>query len=347
METMNTWRLGHRPALDGLRGIAVLLVIAAHLGKNLGYEAGGTAGVTLFFVLSGFLITSLLLEEHDRTGHVSLRAFYARRTRRLLPALTVLLAAVATVYVALGVPLRLLVSVVFYVANWTRANGYDIGLVNHTWSLAIEEQFYIVWPLVLILTVRRSRRALLWGSLVAAGASFGLRALLYDGSGRQDRIWFGTDTNAYALLAGCALALWLAGRQTKGSRPTVAAVVAAGLVAAGWYSSTFGFSIVVPLAATVAGVAMIALLYGPGPSGVFAATWLRYAGRRSYAWYLWHVPVLLVLRHQIGVDATTAAPLTIAATIVLGELSWRYVEAPFLIRKERRPIRTAVAVTAQ
>lgn len=324
----STTRFAHRPALDGVRAFAVAAVLVYHGG--VAAVPGGFLGVDAFFVLSGFLITSLLLEEHARTGRVSLRAFYARRARRLLPALGAVLVFAATVYVGFGASLRQLVPVVFYVANWPRAAGHEIGLMNHTWSLAIEEQFYIVWPLVLIVGLRWARRWLLAATVAAAAGSVALRFLLADGGVREDRVWFGTDTNAFALLAGCALALWMANRRTGQNRTGIATAAGAVLVAAGAWSSTTGYTFVVPLVAAAAGVIMIAALCQSGPVGVFGAGWLRYAGRRSYAWYLWHVPLLIVLRLAFDVDSATAGVATLVSTVILGELSWRLVERPAL-----------------
>lgn len=339
------WRLGHRPGLDGLRGIAILFVIAAHTCKDLGYRSGGVAGVTVFFVLSGFLITSLLLEEHDRTGTVSLTGFYERRARRLLPALGVLLVFVATVYVASGASLNRLAWVVLYVGNWPRAAGHELGLVNHTWSLAIEEQFYIVWPLLLIVGLRWRRSVLLTVTATAAVASFGLRLLLWGGTADQDRIWFGTDTNAFALLAGCALALWMVSRRADRTRPAAAVAAAVTLAVVAANGSTFSYTLVVPLAAAVGGVVMIVALCGDGPVGVFGSGWLRYAGRRSYAWYLWHVPLLVLLRLELGVDPITAAIVGVGLTVAIAEASWRLVERPVLQRR-RQPIGRIVPVAA-
>jgi peptidoglycan/LPS O-acetylase OafA/YrhL len=338
------WRLGHRPALDGLRALAILLVVTSHLLPDEAYGSGGPAGVTVFFVLSGFLITSLLLEEHDRTGRVSLSGFYTRRARRLLPALAAVLCFVAVLYVAYGEPLRRLIPVVFYVANWPRAEGQNIPLLGHTWSLAIEEQFYIIWPLVLIFGLRAGRRTLLWLALTGAAASVALRFLLWDGAGRQDRVWFGTDTNAYSLLIGCALALWMSARITRTNRPRIAVLTAGVLTLSGVYSNTVGYTLVVPLAAATATVVLVTLLCQDGSAGIFGAPLLRYIGRRSYAYYLWHVPLLLIL-DTAGVDPVIAAGVTIVTTAALSELSWRVIEAPLLVGRQKRSTEARVAAT--
>src|SRR5437870_3842480 len=151
------WRLGHRPALDGLRGIAALLVIAAHLNIP-GFAGGGATGVTLFFALSGFLITALLLEDHARGG-IRWLEFYRRRALRLLPALLLVVIAFSAwdaKFERANVA-RDALAAIFYVANFARARGYQLGSLSHTWSLAVEEQFYFTWPLVLTIVARRPR----------------------------------------------------------------------------------------------------------------------------------------------------------------------------------------------
>lgn len=182
------------------------------------------AGVTMFFVLSGFLITTLLFEEHRRTRRIDRLAFYRRRVLRLLPALVLLLAAVAAYVIArqqLGGPStaeaynprylpRDSFAALFFIANWLRVRGTFIGQLSHTWSLAIEEQFYLVWPTVLILAApftRRRQTLAISVLLTLALLSILERIALWSGSG--DRIYFGTDTRADALLLGCALALLL------------------------------------------------------------------------------------------------------------------------------------------
>ena len=158
----------HRPELDGLRGIAILAVLAAHTGVPGFADGGGGAGVTLFFVLSGYLITSLLLAERDKNGRVDLRAFYVRRALRLLPALAAVLVVVVVLLLAGLAPAAavadtnyaiVIAGVVAYVANWVAVAGQSIGMLGHTWSLAVEEQFYIVWPAMLLAGRRFGRTA--------------------------------------------------------------------------------------------------------------------------------------------------------------------------------------------
>ena len=212
----------HIPGLDGLRAVAVAAVLLFHAGFH--WMPGGFLGVDVFFVLSGFLITSLLLREFERSGRISLRSFWARRVRRLFPALLVLLAAVS-VYAGLAGadgrrPLSLDgLAALGYFANWRFVfshQGYFArtgppSLLQHTWSLSIEEQFYVVWPLVLALLLRRRRprRAVLAVALTGAVASAVAMALLAPG-GDHSRAYYGSDTHAQGLLIGAALAVVLA-----------------------------------------------------------------------------------------------------------------------------------------
>lgn len=310
----------HRPELDGVRGIAILLVMLAHAGVP-GFRSGGVAGVTLFFVLSGFLITTLLVEERERTGRVSLCAFYRRRALRLLPALAALIA-VGTAYQLVAVGPGFLPSVLiplFYVGNFVRQAGHDFWPFGHTWSLAIEEQFYLVWPLALI--VLRSRRALLIVAVTGAALSAAANVLLWHGPGSADRVYYGTDTRADALMLGCVLAL--AG--VRFGRPALLAAIAC-LVPATVATAPHTEFVVAPLLAA----AGAALLIASAPRALGWAP-LRLTGRISYGLYLWNVPIAGVLEHRLtGVPLAVAM---IAATYGLAAISYRWIESPFLRRK--------------
>ncbi|MGH9206800.1 MAG: acyltransferase family protein, partial [Acidimicrobiales bacterium] len=220
-------RRQHLPALDGLRAIAVAAVIVYHF--NFGWAAGGYLGVDLFFVLSGFLITGLLIEERMATGGISLPRFWARRARRLFPALLVVLGAIVLYAVAGGPnidPNALrgdVLGTLFYVANWhfiAVDNPYFAPFatpspLEHTWSLAIEEQFYVVWPLVVLLLAKLGgrdwRRFTMVSTVVLALASVVDMAMRAHGSGDVSRAYFGTDSRAFELMVGAFLALWMEG----------------------------------------------------------------------------------------------------------------------------------------
>ena len=273
--------MGYRPALDGLRGVAVLLVIASHAGLP-GFGFAGQVGVTMFFVLSGFLITALLLEEHEREGRISLPAFYWRRALRLLPALIIVIVCVGIVSRDWAAPLWTM----SYVGNWARVVGADLGPLNHTWSLAIEEQFYILWPVALI-ALQPGVRTL----LVAAGLSAFLRIAIGD----EARVFLGTDTRADALLIGCALAMspW---RRVQG---WTAVGAMGGLVVLGLIPSYTWLTLAAPLTAVL-------ILYGLHGSRLLSLRPLRWTGRVSYGLYLWHFPLLLVLPWWLAIPATFA-----------------------------------------
>ena len=219
-------RLGHEPALDGLRGLAVVGVLVFHGG----YLQGGYLGVDAFFVLSGFLITSLLLVEATGSGGVSLGRFWARRAWRLLPALACVLGFVALYAAVWAQPNELAtirgdaIATLLYVANWHQiatSNDYFVlfrspSPLDHTWSLAIEEQFYVVWPLVIWLVVRARRgsnlaRRVLGVCCGLAVASVVWAQIAYRWWGAT-RVYYGTDTRAAAILFGAALAAWLVWR---------------------------------------------------------------------------------------------------------------------------------------
>ncbi len=335
MHAEGTWRLGRRPALDGLRGVAVLMVVLCHL-LNMYTDNDatpmGAAGVMVFFSLSGFLITALLLEEHTRDGRVSLAGFYLRRARRLLPALVVFLAVVGSLF---GVSPAAFGSVMFYVANWASLMGVELGGVDRTWSLAVEEQFYLVWPVALLVSLRW-RRGLLWLCAVGIVGSCALRLVLWDGGAGAVRIYRGSDTEAFALLVGCLLAVMLHRgylRPARGSWPatvSLGAVLALAMMSATDWNSSILVPLVVPLGAVVA----IWGVRGDAPSRWLESVWLRYVGRRSYALYLWHSFAMLMAIAMFG-RSWVAVVVGLALSMLIAEWSWRLVEAPFLRLKAR------------
>ncbi|MBO9523417.1 MAG: acyltransferase [Nocardioidaceae bacterium] len=224
------WRLGRRPGLDGLRGVAILLVVAAHLGVR-SLEFLGGIGVTVFFTLSGFLITALLLDEHDLAGRISMRRFYKRRFFRLAPAFLLMLAIVVPLEFAVSGSAPYWWTTIAEVSNWVSATKgpAPLDLLHHTWSLAIEEQFYLAWPVVLWgLSQRFGRRAVIASGAVGIGLSL-TTALAAHGY----RLAFGTDTNASSLLAGCLLAAMMVGRNVRVA-PGWTMAVSLGLALISW-----------------------------------------------------------------------------------------------------------------
>jgi peptidoglycan/LPS O-acetylase OafA/YrhL len=348
--------LSYVPALDGLRGVAVLLVVAVHVLLVFFPERlqttlrGGFLGVDVFFVLSGFLITALLLGEQRDACTVSLRAFYARRALRLLPALIVMLA-VHVVYVALageplGVELQSVLLTLGYVANWFIAAGHAFSQsLSHVWSLSIEEQFYLVWPIAIgvVFSIRRSRGFIVAGLAILVTIVVVRRAAEWqDGTTlfRLSRISARTDLRADALLIGAAAGhLWI-----RGGLPQ------RGLRTAAWISVLFlaGCVLVVPpqqgflykggftLVALAAAVTILAVVDDHAWVITRALSFrpLRSIGVVSYGIYLWHLPVFFAVHHQATTwpsraQALAALGLTGACTAV----SWRFVEQPFLRMK--------------
>ena len=309
--------MGYRPALDGVRGMAVLLVVACHL-QMPGFAGGGTVGVTMFFVLSGFLITSLLLIERRDTGSVSLRAFYRRRILRLAPAL------VAMVLVLLGASalfggfdymLPRAALAVTYTSNFI-SDGIWLGPFWHTWSLATEEQFYIVWPALMLaaLAVRW------WWIAVALVAAAG--------------VWF-QPAPTLSLLAGCALAFAFMRRPiAPGSR---AAAAALGVLAVATMIGSLDPLWTVLLATLPAVVLIAYAATARGRPRLLRTPPLIGAGKISYGLYLWHLPVIWTMRPLVT-DWQLPMAVLVAATIslLLTLISYRYVERPFLRMKSDR-----------
>ncbi|WP_405371687.1 MULTISPECIES: acyltransferase family protein [unclassified Microbacterium] len=344
--------------LDGLRAIAVLLVVVYHLfpgvpGLSAGPLPGGFIGVDVFFVISGFLITTLLLREHAATGRITLGAFWRRRARRLLPAiaLTALVCASAAwlvggdVLVGLGMQLAGAATFAYnWVAIGTGSSYFGAGsfeaaspeLLRNLWSLAVEEQFYLLWPLLLplLLRVRRGRVAIAVG-LAAASAVW---ATLLVGGGGVTRVYYGTDTHAYGLLLGVALAFVGPSGRRRGVPGAVGALALAGVVAlallpAGTDAATFPGRLVV--ASLLATVAVAAAVRSEARFGrMLDVAPLRWIGERSFGIYLWHWPVVVLLTAAAtGASPDAGVPLwvgvlTIALTLAASELSYRFVEQP-------------------
>ena len=354
--------LGYREGLDGLRGVAVLAVMVYHGGLI----RGGFLGVDVFFALSGFLITSLLLEEHGATGTVDLRSFYARRALRLLPALLVFLVfCVGSLLVNLPPQHWPLVGwyvlpVLFYVANWAGIHGMLLEIFGQTWSLAIEEQFYLIWPVVLVLLVRKVERPARMVAIltITAVASLAWRLHLALAGASVDRIYFATDAHADGLLIGAALAALLSGgrgrlgdagklRRMTGA---LSAIVLVGvLLIAPMRGYAYGVSALAVLA--TAGLIFDVMAQGSRIARALEAGWLAGVGRISYGLYLWHFAVF----SQLGTlrrPGEAAAPLLLSITawgVTFGAalLSYFLVERRFLTWKARftrtRPTRDGEA----
>jgi peptidoglycan/LPS O-acetylase OafA/YrhL len=346
-------RFKHLPALDGLRGLAVAGVVWFHLGGRFGaLVRGGYLGVDLFFVLSGYLITSVLLAEVARTGSVNLRAFWVRRARRLLPALLSIMPAIALYARVFAKPNEMLplrkdaLATLAYVANWRAILGDKSywalfaapSPLEHTWSLAIEEQFYIVWPLLFVVAVVRfkfSNRTLVWLALTFAGLSTAAMALAFDPD-KTSRAYFGTDTRAAGILFGAALAFAL--RDIALARFArvldVLGVCGIGFLAVAWtqlegqnpllYRGGF-------LATELACLVLIACGTLGEASYVARALSLRpiaWLGTISYGVYLWHWPIFCVLTlERVHVGESTLTALRLVATLVIALISYHGFES--------------------
>jgi peptidoglycan/LPS O-acetylase OafA/YrhL len=344
----------YRPALDGLRALAVLAVLAVHF--PMPFLDGGFLGVDLFFVLSGFLITTLLYVEWEESGAIRLGAFYGRRALRLFPGLVVcLLVGLLAVHLvgdadlkersqtgALSAAMGAL-SAAFYVANWMRVtHGNDaLGVFNHTWSLSVEEQFYIIWPIVLWQLLRRGHtsRQIVSILTVALALSIVWRIMLWNEGASFARLYNGSDAHADPLIIGCLLAIW---RRNHSARPTTVMVaVAAGALCTAVIlarpDGSYMYLGVLTLLALACAV-LIAAVDQPGSTGRLA--WLlslpplAVIGRLSYSLYLWHYPVDHLVRRTTPNKAWQLA-LDIVLSFLLAFLSYNYVERPFLRLKRR------------
>ncbi len=376
------------PGLDGVRAIAVLTVLLYHLDIN-GFFSAGFLGVDLFFVLSGFLITSQLLREFARDGTISLRTFYIRRARRLFPAvvallLLVMLAVEAFAPDAIRRTRSDVLPAMFYFSNWwqifSEQSYFEISgrppLLQHLWSLAIEEQFYIIWPLALLALLRRGQRgnihAISLGLMLLSGCWMTYLSVMrgYPDASDPSRVYLGTDTHAFGLFAGAALAaLWdpRARRITEPAVDTPPATMSpwgqspatridwlgmtalALLLVAMWFIGEAspllyrgGFILFVLLSVLVLFAAT--QQEGTLPRWLSAAP-LAWLGKRSYALYLWHWPIFILLRpdFELPDNVLLQAAVRLVLTGIAAELSYRYVEQPvrsgalFVWAKEWRP----------
>ena len=354
--------LRYRPALDGLRAVAVLAVMAEHggltvPGSDRPLVPGGFLGVDVFLVVSGFLITSLLLLERQRTGRIDLRAFWVRRARRLLPAVGLMVPVTCLLVALAGLPVDGAtlrgdaLAALAYVANWRfvvsdQSYFASFGLPSpfrHLWSLSLEEQWYLVFPpamVALLAVLRRRTGALLAVLLGAAAASAVWMAVLSNPGQDPSRAYYGTDTRAQTLLVGAALAVVMVGLPafTRQFARVLPALGTAGLVALGVLFATVpgeraslyhgGFLVVaLAAAAVVAGVAL------PGATG--PARWLLARrplvaiGSISYGLYLWHWPLYVWLTpDRVGLDGPALAAVRVGASFAAAGVSYVAIEQP-------------------
>ena len=351
--------MGYIPGLDGIRAVAVIGVLLFH--GSASWLPGGFLGVDVFFVLSGFLISTLLLEQLAARGRIDFRTFYIHRARRLLPALIATIALSALLVAAFAQDAaaqfrRTVIPALLYVANWSfisdDASYFEaIGrppILQHLWSLAIEEQFYLLWPLILLFIFRRRGRigvgkVALW---VALGSTLlmAFLALLWNMPSYNDasRLYFGTDTHAMSLLVGAALAaVYRPGAMPRRLPPprnlalTGVGLLAFAAVLLGYLTLHEqnpwlyrGGFLVFALAAAV----LIAVTAHPAAAlgTMLAVAPMRYIGKRSYGLYLYHWPIFVVMRPEVDVPMGPGPTfvLQLALTFAVAELSYRYLEMP-------------------
>ncbi|SEO48074.1 acyltransferase family protein [Paenibacillus sp. OV219] len=346
----------YMPGLDGLRAIAVFAVIAYHL--NLSWVPGGLLGVGMFFVLSGYLITDILLKQHSRGNKLALGDFWIRRARRLLPAMIIMLGLVS-IWLATTDPQRLYTlrgeigAALLYMSNW-RLIYHQVSYfesfgppspLGHLWSLAVEEQFYLVWPMLLAILVKFVPRRGTLALVILAGAAVSALAMAYIYVPQLDpsRVYYGTDTRSFALLIGAALAVvWPSWKLADliASKRAVKALDTIGVI---------GFSVIVAMIAmvgeydaflyrggmvvlSIATAAVVAALAHPDSwlARIIGCKPLQWFGARSYGIYLYHYPVIALSTPAAELDIfnPVRALLQILASVALAELSWRFVEEP-------------------
>jgi peptidoglycan/LPS O-acetylase OafA/YrhL len=344
---------GHTPhlaVLDGLRGAAILGVLLFHTG----HLSGGFLGVDLFFALSGYLITDLLLREVEATGSASLIAFWGRRIRRLLPALAAMLAGVTVLVWAVGSPEMVRTTladgpwVQLNLVNWhllAESAGYwdrfgPARVFEHLWSIAVEEQFYLVWPVLLLVIARYGRRVDRWVAVAALAASVVSLVLMITLAGADpSRVYTGTDTRAFSLLLGAMVATRpmraLMARMPGRAAGTATASLAVGIGVlwglADGVDSRWLFTGGLFAHSLAAALLIGACVRAPRTVVARVLAWrpLRWLGLISYSLYLWHWPVFVLLSPQRGWIRTAAA---YALAIGLAALSKYLVEDPIRFR---------------
>ncbi|MEH7247962.1 acyltransferase family protein [Neobacillus niacini] len=345
----------YMPGIDGLRAFAVIGVILYHL--NIPWFPGGFSGVTVFFVLSGYLITDILIDEWNKNHKINYLSFMVRRFRRLAPALLLMILLV-TVWVTLTnhpsfEKLRAdFLPSLFYVTNWwyifREVSYFDsfgsVSPLTHIWSLAIEEQFYLIWPLIVIIgfTFIKRKRFRVLAILVGVIVSAWLMAYLYIPGADPSRVYYGTDTRAFSLLLGAALALLWPSQRLSKSLPKQASIVLESVGITGLLLIIMMFTMVSQfghfhyqggmLLLSIITTFVVAALAHPASK---LAKWisvkpLRWMGERSYGIYLWHYPIIALTTPIVNTDGINVRRITlqIAATLILSALSYRYVEFP-------------------
>jgi peptidoglycan/LPS O-acetylase OafA/YrhL len=340
--------MSRKPALDGLRALAVLAVMAFHTSPA---AHGGFLGVDVFFVVSGYLITALLLREWVRTSAIDLRSFYLRRALRLGPALLLMLVVAVplvftTLHASMGInPFIAIASVLLYVANWANvAVGAGTGPLTHTWSLSIEEQFYLIWPIVLVALLGRRRKPPVTGLAIVIAVVVIARWICWDAT-QGGWIYYATTSHCDGLLLGSLLAVVLDRRPADAAAPRGSMVAAwvgvAGLAAFMLMSridggATYEYGLFAVAICTVLVVQHLALSDSGLLVRILSFRPLVVIGMVSYGLYLYHFPVFMAVQHQ-GYSHIVQHSLEISLSVALTVFSWFVVEKPALRLKDRLP----------
>jgi peptidoglycan/LPS O-acetylase OafA/YrhL len=346
-------RLGYLPQLDGLRALAVALVVAYHLVRTQGLDVapGAFLGVDVFFVLSGFLITALLLREHADDGRLDLRRFYVRRVRRLGPGLLLVCAVVAAVLafapgpfgLEAATPIESVVALAYGMSWWSgleiTGGPYLLGL---TWSLSVEEHFYLAWPLLLLVLLRGGLGV---GAVAAVAAlANAWPAVLWLRGADPERLYYLPDTRVAQILTGCLLAALLVRgvarlRPLFGPLPALAAVGWLSWVAATWSRDSAGYWLggmqLVGLAAAVLVGHLV--VHGDGVAArALSARPVVAVGVWSYGIYLWHLPLIRLAQPVLGGTLAVATGAALAS-VGVAAASYRFLEQPVLRGRRARP----------
>lgn len=348
------FKLGYSPALDGLRGIAIIAVMA--FNGHLLWMNGGFIGVDVFFVLSGFLITSLLVQGYRPTSGMGLKNFYFRRVLRLLPALLFLMLFCIAYALILQpadnaiITLKGVLYTLFYVANWAQVppNEPGIGALSHAWSLSVEEQFYMAWPVVLLVLLKLRSKALVLAILSALiAASIATSVWMWRHEVPYLRMYFGSDTRAHELLIGCVAALlvsWGTFRRTTGLRRVcrvTSAISLAGIAASFFlarHNTAFVYNGGFALISIGTAVLILDLLLFPSAlSRMFEFAPLVWIGKISYGLYLWHFPIFEASRKLFEgrLNAVNYHLLGAGVTVLVATASYYLLELPFLRLRHR------------
>jgi peptidoglycan/LPS O-acetylase OafA/YrhL len=353
---VNTFELRYTPALDGLRGVAILAVMA--FNGHVAWMRGGFVGVDMFFALSGFLITCVLLQGYGRTSSIRFKEFYFRRALRLLPALFGLIV-LCVVYALIfqegegtTATLKGVVFTLLYVANWAQVppNPPGIGALSHAWSLSVEEQFYIVWPLLLFLLLKLKSRTLVVAILCALiSISILTSVLLWNTGAPHLRMYFGSDVRAHELLIGCIAALllsWGIFEPTRRLRLTLHAASAASLavlfVSFYFVRANAGFVYNGGFALVSIGTAVLildVLLFPSRLSHLFEFAPLVWVGKISYGLYLWHFPVFEASKRLFDgrMSPFFSGLIGVGLTVLVATVSFYWLEQPLRKLGRRKP----------